>query len=190
MQSSAATCEPGPSRFRDIPYLNLTRSNYREEATPFTMFKCIPLFKGCNRQVYNCITLMNPFISITPSKPIMSSWIWLTLHNCCEIYYLSAVNYDLATTVQYLPRARDGGLQLILTHLCYQGTIYSVILPYNIGRGEGAYCQFFNLFIFSWSPCGPTALPHYISSGRYSPCKIYCFVLACINAFNHIELLP
>jgi hypothetical protein len=40
---------------------------------------------------------VNPFISITPRKPIMSSGSWLTLHNC-GIFYLLAVNYDPATT--------------------------------------------------------------------------------------------
>ena len=40
--------------------------------------------------------LFNPFISITPSKPLMSSGSWLTLHNC-EIFYLLAVNNDPAT---------------------------------------------------------------------------------------------
>jgi hypothetical protein len=41
--------------------------------------------------------LLNPFISITPSKPLMSSGSWLTLHNF-EIFYLLAVNYDPVTT--------------------------------------------------------------------------------------------
>jgi hypothetical protein len=37
------------------------------------------------------IFYFNPFISITPSKPLMSSGSWFTLHNC-ELFYLSAVN--------------------------------------------------------------------------------------------------
>ena len=51
----------------------------------------------------------NPFISITASKPLISSRSWLTLYNC-EIYYLSAVNYDIATTDQNFVRARREGL--------------------------------------------------------------------------------
>jgi hypothetical protein len=51
----------------------------------------------------------NPFISTTTSKPLISSRSWLTLYNC-EIYYLSAVNYDIATTDQNFVRARREGL--------------------------------------------------------------------------------
>ncbi len=40
---------------------------------------------------------VNPFISKTPSKPFTSSGSWLTLHYG-EIYYLSAVNFEPATT--------------------------------------------------------------------------------------------
>jgi hypothetical protein len=60
----------------------------------------------------------NPFISITPSKPLMSSGSCLTLHNC-EIFYLSAFNYDPATTdlifirVNIYPGPGKGGSQLI-----------------------------------------------------------------------------
>jgi hypothetical protein len=39
----------------------------------------------------------NPIISITPSKPSMSSWSIFTLLNF-KIYYLSIVNYDLKAT--------------------------------------------------------------------------------------------
>ncbi len=39
----------------------------------------------------------NPFIFVTPSKPLMLPGAWLTLHNC-KINYLSAVDYDPATT--------------------------------------------------------------------------------------------
>ena len=46
--------------------------------------------------IYKSIAHINPFISITPSKPLMSSGSWLTLHNC-EIFYLLAVNNDPAT---------------------------------------------------------------------------------------------
>ncbi len=51
----------------------------------------------------------NPFISITTSKPLISSRSWLTLHNC-EIYYLSANNYDIVTTDLNFTRARREGL--------------------------------------------------------------------------------
>ena len=62
--------------------------------------------------------LLNPFISITPSKPLMSSGSWVTLHNC-EIFYLLAVNYDPATTdlifirVNIYPGPGEGGSLLI-----------------------------------------------------------------------------
>jgi hypothetical protein len=57
---------------------------------------------------------VNPFISITLSKPLMSSGSWLTLLNC-EIFYLLAVNYDPATTdlifirVNIYPGPGEGG---------------------------------------------------------------------------------
>ncbi len=60
----------------------------------------------------------NPFISITPIEPLMSSGSWLTLHYC-EMYYLTAVNYDPATTdiifirVNIYPGTGEGGFQLI-----------------------------------------------------------------------------
>ncbi len=68
-----------------------------------------------------CLTcaLLNPFISITLSKPLMSSGSWLTLHNC-EIFYLLAVNYDPATIdlifirVNIYPGPGEGGSLLIL----------------------------------------------------------------------------
>ncbi len=44
----------------------------------------------------------NPFSSITPSKPLMSSGSWLTMHNC-EIFYLLAVIYDPVPLANYLP---------------------------------------------------------------------------------------
>ncbi len=61
---------------------------------------------------------VNPFISMTPSKPIMSSGSWLNLHNC-EIFYLLAGNYDPVTTdlifirVNIYPGPGEGGSQLI-----------------------------------------------------------------------------
>ncbi len=61
---------------------------------------------------------VNPFISFTVSKPLMSSGSWLTLHNC-EIFYSLAVNYDPAATdlifvrVNISPGPGEGGSQLI-----------------------------------------------------------------------------
>jgi hypothetical protein len=61
---------------------------------------------------------LNPFISITPSKPLMSSGSWLTLHTC-EIFYLLAVDYDPPTTdlifirANIYPGSEEGGSQLI-----------------------------------------------------------------------------
>jgi hypothetical protein len=52
----------------------------------------------------------HPFISITPSKPLMLSGSLLTLQNC-ETYYLAAVNNDPAITdLKFLPRSRGGRL--------------------------------------------------------------------------------
>jgi hypothetical protein len=48
-------------------------------------------------QIQMIFAFVNPFISITPSKPLISTGSWLTMHNC-DIYYLSAVKYDPATT--------------------------------------------------------------------------------------------
>jgi hypothetical protein len=59
--------------------------------------------------------LVNAFISIIISKPLMSSGSWLTLHNF-EIFYLLAVNYDPATTdlifirVKFYPGPGEVGL--------------------------------------------------------------------------------
>jgi hypothetical protein len=62
-----------------------------------------------------------PFISITPSKPLMSSGSWLTLHNC-DFFYLLAVNYDPTTTDLIYIRVREGGLTAgFLTRSFYQG---------------------------------------------------------------------
>jgi hypothetical protein len=84
----------------------------------------------------------NPFISITASKPLISSGSWLTLNNC-DIYYLSAGNYDPATTdlifirVNIYPGPGEGVLQLISEPLyCIRVTIYHAALPYNISRGH------------------------------------------------------
>ncbi len=63
-------------------------------------------------------SIFNPFISITPSKPLMSSGSWLTLHNC-KIFFLLAVNYDPATTdlifirVNIYPGPGEGGSLVI-----------------------------------------------------------------------------
>ncbi len=69
-------------------------------------------------QYFTLETNINPFISITPSKPLISSGSWLTLHNC-EIFYLLPVNYDPATTdlifirVNIYPGPGEGGSLLI-----------------------------------------------------------------------------
>jgi hypothetical protein len=69
---------------------------------------------------------LNPFI-FTPSKPLMSTGSWLTLHNC-EIFYLLSVYYDPATT------------DLIFIRV----NIY-------LGPGEGGSLLTFNPFILSGS---------------------------------------
>ena len=82
------------------------------------------------------------FISITTSKPLISSGSWLTLHNC-DIYYLSAVNYDPAATdvifirVNIYPGPGEGDLQLISGPIYFiRVTIYPAALPHNISRGH------------------------------------------------------
>ncbi len=84
----------------------------------------------------------NPFISITSSKPLMSSGSWLTLHYC-YMYYLSAVNYVPVTTdlifirVSIYPGPGKGGLQLILKPIYFiRVTIYPATFPHNISRGH------------------------------------------------------
>jgi hypothetical protein len=86
--------------------------------------------------------ILNPFISITPSKPLISSGSWLTLHKC-DIYYLSAVKYDPATTdlifirVYIYPGPGEGDLQLISEPVYFiRVTIYPAAFPHNISRGH------------------------------------------------------
>jgi hypothetical protein len=101
--------------------------------------------------------LLNPFISITPSEPLMSSGSWFTLHNCM-ISYLSADNYVSVTTalifikVNIYPGPREGGLQLIYHPIYFiRVTFHPAALPHNISRGhylprglgEGAYSLIF-----------------------------------------------
>ncbi len=86
---------------------------------------------------------LNPFISITPSKPLMLSGSWLTLHNC-EIYCSAAVNYDPAITdlifirvVNIYPRPGEGGSQLISEPIYFiRVSIYPAAFPHNISRGH------------------------------------------------------
>jgi hypothetical protein len=104
------------------------------------------LFKRRKVAIFNLFSFdieslrLNPFISITPSKPLISSW--LTLHNC-DIYYLSAVKYDPATTdlifvrVNIYPGPGEGDLQLISEPVYFiRVTIYPAAFPHNIRRGH------------------------------------------------------
>jgi hypothetical protein len=131
----------------------------------------------------------NPFISITPSKPLLSSGSWLTLHNY-EIFYLLAINYDPATTdlifirVNIYPGPGEGNSQLLSQLFQFiRVTIYPVALPHNISRscylpsgvGVGAYRLIF--------------LTIYFSRSHYLPCNTYCLGLACIKATIHIRPL-
>jgi hypothetical protein len=115
----------------------------------------------------------NPFISITPSKPLMSSGSWLTLH-FFDIYYLSAVNYDPVTSdlifirVSIYPGPGKGGLQLILKPIYFiRVTIYPATFPHNISRGPylprrmggGCFLVIFQPIYFyhgHYLPCGPS----------------------------------
>ncbi len=114
------------------------------------MFKCIPLFKGCNRQVCNCITPNYPFISITPtaSQLCHHGFGWLCIIVVKSIIYQQLIMI-LRLHVNTYPGPGMGGLQLIFWPIYFiRVIIYSVALTYNIssghhlprGRGEGAYC--------------------------------------------------
>jgi hypothetical protein len=103
---------------------------------------------------------INPFISIhTPSKPLISSGSWLTLHNC-EIFYLLAVNNDPATAdlnfirVNIYPGPGEGGSLLIFYPFILSGSLFTLrpyptileevtIYPGGGGRGltglQGSY---------------------------------------------------
>ncbi len=146
---------------------------------------------------------VNPFISITPSKPLMSSGSWLTLHNC-EIFYLLAVNYDPATTdlivirVNIYPWPGEGGSQLIFDPFILSGSLFT-LRPYPTilaevtihpgWLGEGAYRLIFLPINFIRVTIYLTTLSHNISRGHYLPCNTYCLVLACIKATIHIRPL-
>jgi hypothetical protein len=90
--------------------------------TPLSILKTHPakinIMKVNNFTALQILDFFNPFISITPSKPLMSSGSWLTLHNY-KIFYLLAVNYDPATTdiifirVNIHPGPGEGDSQLI-----------------------------------------------------------------------------
>jgi hypothetical protein len=104
----------------------------------------------------------NPFIYISPSKLLVSSGFWFTLHNC-EIYYLSAV------TIILIP--------LLQTNFHQDQDLHS-------GR---AYSSFLNKFFLSGSlftlrpypiilaevTIYPAALSHNISRCHHLPYKIY-----------------
>jgi hypothetical protein len=69
---------------------------------------------------------VNPFIYFTPSRPLISSGSWLTLHNCDFLFISSKIwpcdyrsNFHQG---QYLPRARGRGLTAnFWARLFYQG---------------------------------------------------------------------
>jgi hypothetical protein len=54
----------------------------------------------------------NPFIYITPSKPLISSGPGITLNNF-EICYFSAIYYTNGIKINIYPAPAEGGLQLI-----------------------------------------------------------------------------
>jgi hypothetical protein len=88
---------------------------------------CWPVIGGRGGGQQAMLLWLSPFISITPSKPLMSSGSLLTLHNC-EIFYLLAVTYDPATT-----------------DLISSGSVFTQ------GQGWGAHSWFFNPLILSGS---------------------------------------
>ncbi len=145
----------------------------------------------------------NPFISITPSKQLMSSGSWLTLHNC-KIFYLLSVNYDPATTDLILSgsiftQGQGRGahswflnpfiLSGSLFTLCSYPTILAEVIIYPGWWGEGAYRLIFLTIYFIRVTIYLAKLSHNISRGHYLPCNTYCLVLACIKATIHIRPL-
>ncbi len=77
--------------------------------------------------------------------PFVSSGSWLTLSNC-EIYYLSAVNYDPATSdlsfirANIYPGPGEGGLQLISEPVYFRFQY----VYFNIRKNK----VFYNFFFF------------------------------------------
>ncbi len=109
-----------------------------------------------------CPPGLSPFIYITPSKPLISTGSWLTLHNC-DIYYLSAVKYDPETTdlifirVNIYPGPEEGDLQLISEPIYFiRVSIYPAAFSHNISRchylpggvGRGSILLIFSTHLF------------------------------------------
>jgi hypothetical protein len=128
---------------------------------------------------------------------------WLTLRNC-EIFYLSAVNYDPVTTdiiflrVHIYPGPGEGGSLLIFNPLILSGSLFTLrpyptilaeVTIYPGGRGERPYRLIFLPIDFIWVTIYLMTLSHNISRGHYLPCNSYCLVLACIKATVHIRPL-
>ena len=139
---------------------------------------------------------INPFISITPSKPFISSGSLFTLFNW-EIYYLSPVYYDLGTAdlifirVNIYPGLGERGLLLISEPIYFiRVTIYLAALSYYISRGHylpravgvRGLQLIFQPINFIRVTIYPATIPYNISRGHYLPSKLYCLVLACIKA--------
>jgi len=131
----------------------------------------------------------------------------LILHDC-DIYYLSAVNYDPKRNRsnfhqgQYLLRSRGGGhlhVANFSTCLCFPGHyllmgltvqyLLAEVIIYPGGQGEEAYCRFSFLINFFRATIYPVALLHNFYRGHYLSWKIYCLVLDCIKAIIHIRPL-
>jgi hypothetical protein len=115
----------------------------------------------------------------------MTSGSWVTLHNF-EIYYLSAVNYDLTTIDLTCIRVNiylgpgEGDLQLISKPLyVIWVTIYALALPHNINRrhylprrpGKGAYSRFSKPFSLFVSLFTPRPYPTILARGHYYPAR-------------------
>jgi hypothetical protein len=114
--------------------------------------------------------VLNPFISFTPSKPLMSLGSWLTLHNW-EIYHLSAVNGNLVTAESIYNRGGVWGLQYIS-----QPTYFSAEFPYHISRGQylpggggRGFTANFSTHCFLRVTIYLAALPPNISAGHNCP---------------------
>ncbi len=137
---------------------------------------------GLNQQKFlistHAVPYINPFIYITPRKPLMSSGSQLTLRYY-DVYYLTAFNYHQGQYLSALRRLTAN----FLTHLFYQDHYLpsdlapqyqqrSLLTQEDEGRGLSAH--------FS---------THLFYQGHYLPCKIYCLVLACIKAIIYIRLL-
>jgi hypothetical protein len=101
-------------------------------------------------------------------------------------YYLSLTNYKIVKRSKSEPK--NFSCLCTLTCLFYQSFISLTLLYLPRGEGLGSLLQFFNPFFYPGHySIYPAALSHKFRRGNYLPCKLYCFVLACIKGTQDWE---